>query len=419
MAYAAQLKMRRWLITRVPSSLHPLLKSLKWKVTIGMGGLLRRLPGTSATLGPPRRIFETLPDYVAARNRAKPGAATYTELYPSHTVKRALPSTIDPKVHAEFFREATRIMRAAGVATIDNGRVLTSTGTVIGAPDDFIFDVSDTSETDRSAAHPLFLSARLPRVTRIEGRVAVLTTHFASQNYSHWMFDLIPRLHLLRKSGLPYDKIVVPCRTPYQSESLQLLGIERAEMIDDLDLHIEASKLIVPSLPGLIANPQSWACRYLRDSFLKHVQGDRKRRRILISRDKAGVTRRVTNEGDVFGLLRKFGFERVFLEDLALLEQVQLFRDAEFVVSPHGAGLTNLVFCRQGSSIIELFSPNYVNVIYWSLANQVGLNYGYLRGLGGTDLAKRGRRVHEDITVDISQLKTLLDAMLGGVRATA
>jgi hypothetical protein len=98
---------------------------------------------------------------------------------------------------------------------------------------------------------------------------------------------------------------------------------------------------------------------------------------------------------------------------------VQLFRDAEFVVSPHGAGLTNLVFCRQGSSIIELFSPNYVNVIYWSLANQVGLNYGYLRGLGGTDLAKRGRRVHEDITVDISQLKTLLDAMLGGVRATA
>lgn len=414
MSHARRVKIRRWLITHTPTVLHPVLKTLRYRATVGGGRVLRKLPGTSRRLGPPRAIFASLPDYVAHRSGSLPGSASYRELYASHTVRRTLPRTVDPAVHAEFYREETREMRGAGVAVIDGGRVLTGTGTVIGPPDAFIFDVSETSENDDPEMHPIFLSMRLPPITKVDARVAVLTTHFSSQNYSHWMFDLIPRIHLLERSGIAYDKIVVPCDARYQKETLKLLGIDTNRIIADPDMHLQATQLIVPSLPGLIANPQRWACRYHRDRFLKHVRTDRPRRRILISRSKSGITRRVTNEDAVFAVLQAYGFERVLLEDLSFLDQVQLFFDAELIVSPHGAGLTNLLFCREDAGVIELLSPNYVNVIYWSLANQIGIDYGYLRGIGNSDLAERGRRVHEDITIDTAQMRRLVEEMLHG-----
>lgn len=412
MSHARRVKVRRWLITHTPAVLHPALKTIRYQTTVGVGRVLRKLPGTSKRLGPPRAIFNTLPEYVAHRSAIRPGAANYRELYPSHTIRRSLPRTIDPAVHAEFFREETREMRAAGVAVIDGGRVITGTGMVIGPPDAFIFDVSETSETDDPEMHPIFLSLRQPPVTKIDARVAVLATYFSSQNYSHWMFDLVPRLHLLELSGIEYDKVVVPCEARYQREALKLLGIDEKRIIADPDLQLEATQLIVPSLPGLIANPQRWACRYHRDRFLRYVRSGRPRRRILISRTKPGITRRVTNEEAVFAGLREYGFERVLLEELSFLDQVQLFYDAELIIGPHGAGLTNLLFCREDAAVIELFSPNYVNVIYWSLANQIGLDYGYLRGIGGSDLANRGRRVHEDITIDTAQLRRLVEEIL-------
>jgi capsular polysaccharide biosynthesis protein len=230
------------------------------------------------------------------------------------------------------------------------------------------------------------------------------------------MLDTLPRLALLEHSGIAWDRLVAPQAARFQRETLRLLGIDRNRIIDERNLHLEAARLVVPSLPGLPGNPPRWVCDFLRSRFLPLAPPSTRRdRKIYISREKT-KTRHVLNERELMQVLDRRGFERVLLEDLPFLEQVRLLAEATFIVSPHSTGLTNLVFCRPGTPVIEIFSPRYVTACWFSLASELGLDYGYVMGLG-----KRGGglRVHEDIMVDIPQVLRLLDDMLEKPRLPA
>jgi hypothetical protein len=61
-------------------------------------------------------------------------------------------------------------------------------------------------------------------------------------------------------------------------------------------------------------------------------------------------------------------------------------------IAPHGAGLANLMFCRPGTRILQLYSPNYVNPMFWYMSNQVGLNYYLFYRLWRTATYKLGFR---------------------------
>ena len=400
--------LRRWALEHVPGWLHPAMRRMEVSAVAAAGNALRLLPGTSREIGPPRRIAATLRGYAEAH----PAHATYTEIFPAHRMERARPHMVESELHSSFVRDLVREAWPAGVAVIQNGRVLTSSGAVIAPEDYFIADVSHTGGNDDPRSHPLFSELRLPRVARADGTVAVLTMYPSNiaghYYYGHWMLDTLPRLALLEKSGITWEKLVAPQAARFHRETLQLLGIDTSRLIVERDLHIEAEKLVVPTLPGLPGNPPGWACDFLRSRFLPLARASaRSDRRLYISRERA-KTRHVVNERELLRALEARGFERVLLEDLPFLEQVRVLNEASVVISPHSTGLTNLVFCRPGTSVIEIFSPRYVTACWWNLANQVGLDYGYVIGTGPRS---GGFRVHEDILVDISEVLGLLERM--------
>ncbi len=128
--------------------------------------------------------------------------------------------------------------------------------------------------------------------------------------------------------------------------------------------------------------------------------------RLYISRRKA-KHRKVINDGDIEPYLQSLGFEPVLLESLTVAEQALAFQAAKIVVAPHGAGLTNLVFCRPDTVVIEIFSPSYINCCYWALSNWIGARYCFLLGSGERereDLFALG----EDIHVDTNALEKVL-----------
>ncbi len=61
------------------------------------------------------------------------------------------------------------------------------------------------------------------------------------------------------------------------------------------------------------------------------------------------------------------------------MEQIHLFNSVKWLVSIHGAGLTNMIFMNKGCHILELRNKDDKdNNCYFSLASAVGLNYYYL-----------------------------------------
>jgi capsular polysaccharide biosynthesis protein len=399
------------LAARIPTSLRPLVRTGRFAATKLLAAAAQRAfehcPGSSESFGPPRHFAPTLKGY--AREHA--GEIDYIEIYGAHEVSRYLPISLpsamegDNRIPPEFLAEQRMAMPAAGVAIIANGRVLTTQGSIIAPPDTFVADVSDAWTAGNQIARKIFLSPRLPPVTRRDETVAVLTTHCSPFNYGHWMCDTIPRLHLLAQSGIAYDRIVVPDSFQYHRETLALVGVPRERMITARDQQIEARHLVVPTFPGVYGEPPAWACRYLRERFLRFARPG-PRRRVLVSRNKPGAVRRILNEDALFAALEPFGFERIFPEDLSFPDEISLFHNAEIVIGALGAGMMNTMWCQPGTAIIELFNPRYISLMTWVIANHLGLRYAC--ALGGAaairPLARDDRGIYDDVEADIDEI---------------
>lgn len=56
-------------------------------------------------------------------------------------------------------------------------------------------------------------------------------------------------------------------------------------------------------------------------------------------------------------MLSAHGFERLVLSDMAVPDLVSAFANAEMVVSPHGSGLTNILFAPRDAQVVEIDHP--------------------------------------------------------------
>ncbi|WP_205369747.1 tetratricopeptide repeat protein [Thermoleptolyngbya sp. PKUAC-SCTB121] len=337
----------------------------------------------------PTREVRTLPDWVASEPRA-----SFTPVHPPQVVALKPPRCLEPRPHLSFGLGDALSIPGTFVATLPNGRFWLDSDQSSLA----VFNAAGEVMRDCSAEFPLltpghpdllarqhwvFSSQKLPPIERLSGTVAVLAG-VSNNIYFHWMLDVLPRLKVLQDGEFNLNEIdywlVGDCHS-WQQDSLHHLQIPSEKVLSVQEhLHIQADQLIIPSFPGAAAWPQAWVCDWLKSSFL-HSQtlAPDLPKRLYLSRQKTR-DRRIINEESVVKLLESQGFATVYLETCTIAEQAQLFYNAELIVSPHGSGLTNLAFCRPGTQVVELFSPNYVYPCYWYLSNLIGLDYAYLLG---------------------------------------
>ncbi len=224
-------------------------------------------------------------------------------------------------------------------------------------------------------------SERLPSSSAIAGQVACLSIRY-SNNYFHWMYDLLPKIGLLQRSSVDLETIdrwvVNGANSAFQRDTLRLCGIPDSKLIADPVCHIQADELIVPISSFNGGRVPRWVCQFLRSQFLAK-SSVRPVRRLLISRSAAAY-RQLINEAELFEALAPIGFERVWLEDLPFAEQVALFQSAAAIVAPHGAGLANIVFCAPETKLVELFLPDEKLDYYQIISAHLGLNYAAVIG---------------------------------------
>jgi capsular polysaccharide biosynthesis protein len=117
------------------------------------------------------------------------------------------------------------------------------------------------------------------------------------------------------------------------------------------------------------------------------VLDDRGERRIYISRRDSN-NRILTNEQAVIDLVSSYGYCTFELSAMNFTEQMSLFHSATHIISPHGAGLANIVFCRPGTFVCELNMDTYLNGCIRRLAAISQVNYGCLIGLADENSRK-------------------------------
>ena len=297
------------------------------------------------------------------------------------------------------------------VAVIPRGQVLGRTGSCITPDGRLLLDVSANIGGRAAWRHRAFTGYLwAPPARRVRGRVAVLGTAGAG-NYYHWMIEALPRVDLLRRSGIELDAVdafVVP-DVPMRAieESLGALGIPASRLLRARHLtNLRADELLVPSLPARSGMPAGESIEFIRTLF-GGAAGRGHGRRIFADRRTGRVVR---NGEEIRAVLRGLGFEPVLMDGLALAEQAGIFAGAEAVVGVHGAALANLAFCAPGTRVLELLAPTYVNSCFAALSAAAGLRHHYLLGSG--QAAERNGDRMADLVVDAPELERAIRAML-------
>lgn len=204
------------------------------------------------------------------------------------------------------------------------------------------------------------------------GPIAPLIPRY-SNNYYHWMVETVPKIHYLRAFEAeqePVTLLIPSDAPPFVDETLNLLGWPNSRIVYVNHESYRISELLVPSFPDRRPEDFEWTREQILENAPNHIPESGKN--IYVSRAN-GVERRVVNEDEVMDVLSEFDFERYLLEERSLAENARLFADADVIVGPHGAGLTDIVFAGD-ATLIELFGEK-VKQPYKLLAEAVGVDY--------------------------------------------
>ena len=318
-------------------------------------------------------------------------------------------------LHAKFFEEApgiTRYSESTYFEVFSGAKVVGPHGAVISKENKLILHLSP-----EIGAHPenhsLLSGFIIKRPFYLNNFSLLMSGPDASLNYFHWMTDALPKITIAQKAGYfitDFNHFIVNnIDKPFQRESLAEMGIPPDCIISlKQNPYLICEKLFAPSPTCLSGNVSPWIIEFLRISFsLWMIPVNSSPRKIYISR-KTTDKRRMVNEVEVAEFLKKQGYISVILEELSLREQVALFYNAENIIGPHGAGFTNIIFCKPGTQIIELFPDSYVNQCFWTIASINQMKYGYVLGVSEkTTDVNRNHLVESDFTISINNIHDL------------
>jgi hypothetical protein len=213
--------------------------------------------------------------------------------------------------------------------------------------------------------------------------VHISTLAAGEDNYYHSVLLGLARLAAVPDNYLAAAcGLLVPRGGARQRELLALMDLMPSMAVHDIgrDETVRVETLILPlSVSGDSAYHSCVASFFRGISANVPPASTRLPRRIYIDRRGAGV-RPLVNEDALVAALARLGFVPVRPELLSIPDQIRLFRGAEAVVAPHGAGLTNLGFCRPGCVVLELLMDAYVNWCFRHLAAVMQLNYDCVLG---------------------------------------
>lgn len=219
-------------------------------------------------------------------------------------------------------------------------------------------------------------------------------------NYAHWLTEILPKLILINEHkqylGVPIlvDDWIHPTILStidfFNKNGRSIIYVPRwqsiyVEKLIDLSppaytppesrFYYDTNELPPPLSDYFIFS--KFALNRLRHAAWEvtaKTQSSIKNKRLYLKRalNSTGNGRLITNSDEVDSLIESYGFTSVSTIDMSFEEQIALFKQAEYIVSPIGAALINTLFSPQGCKVICL-SPYYEKANYFYFSNFMGV----------------------------------------------
>jgi capsular polysaccharide biosynthesis protein len=210
-------------------------------------------------------------------------------------------------------------------------------------------------------------------------------------NYYHWLVELLPKLEFVKEDDRPLLVSDDVDRIPTFREALMRVAGARQIVFLRPDLTYRVARLLYVESPSICPfNLRSGEEFRVRDFIMRassiqflrgHLLGSSQprssmRRRIFLARRSV---RRDYNQDEIFTVCQRHGFEKVYMEDMSLREQIEAMRSAELIAGPTGAAWTNLVFVEPGTRCLCWMAEEQRGfAAYSNLAHAVGAELRYV-----------------------------------------
>ncbi|MFA6989418.1 MAG: glycosyltransferase 61 family protein [Candidatus Gastranaerophilaceae bacterium] len=342
----------------------------------------------------------------------------YKMMYPADTIERKSPkyveSILTPKQKKlfEYALSTTKTAKwnEAFVLEVKNGRAYIDQGSqtyIITQDDKYLKDMLEPE------CRPLNLD-HIPPEIQIADKILVLSSSFGG-NFFHWATWAIPRIYMIEKAGYnlqEFDKIFINyVGFKFQKNLIKILGIPMEKVIGTMPKGglFKAKTLVTASLSSYLNTP-CYITESFRAKFLKEEYYSEDRPKIIyLSRNKG--SRRILNEQELINYLNNMGFQVVYPESMSYEEQIAAFANAEVILTQHGAGLTNLCFCKPSTKVIEIFNENFENfngqvpIHFFGICSNLNLDH-YI--MFGEPISQNNL----DMTIDLKKLEKTIDLIL-------
>lgn len=246
-----------------------------------------------------------------------------------------------------------------------------------------------------------------------------------SHNYNHWIAEVLPKIFafesVFQNNDIKYvlDETVHPNFLEALSfvvkdkSRIRMLAADESALISKCYIVSQCSYIpFQRNDDEILGHNHGCASKNALKSFVSHIVGQCKNvnlksnaLRVYIKR--TSHVRSLINQDEIELGLKSLGFLIVDTSSLSFAQQVNLFRNAEIIVSPTGSACINMLFASPRAKVFILI-PNFLRTSYWywrNLLTCVGVKVNYIIGKQNASNAKH---VHSDFFVNCDDLVEIL-----------
>lgn len=263
-------------------------------------------------------------------------------------------------------------------------------------------------------------SFTLPETEPYKLALAMSILEGASSNFAHFLLVCLPQISMLKTTQYADIPILVDANTHINFYRLIYMIHPSANLIRvPLDVSVEVKNLIyitpISEFPFETDKTHN-SCNF-SSGGLKALLADFELAdpRNIIKRPgmnkyflkRGSYYRNILNENEVESALLKEGYLILNPSELSVQQQINIYREADIIISPSGATLANLIHCKKTAKIHILYS----NSDLLDLSMWVNLSNATSKAciLVHTFPARDRNYMHSDFTVNVEDLIACLE----------